>query len=130
MNDLTAAIDQFKVHIGGLIAAVYVALRLRKKVAADNVDVATDEQRRKWVDAIVLERDDLRQENRDLRDQHARDAEALGRLNAEYTNCGNEIQRLKDKIQRLETALDRRQIKRESSLGRRDADDEFKSTGF
>lgn len=130
MSDLGALIDQFKVHIGGLVAATYVALRLRKKIAADNVDVATDEQRRKWVDAIVAERDDLRQENRDLRDSRAKDAETLGRLTAQAAANSSEIERLKGKIERLERILDRREEKRDESRGRRGSDDDFNSTGF
>lgn len=102
MSTLGALIDEFKLHIGAAVALALGAMRMRRKLASDNVEVATDNERRRWVDNIVGERDALVAEVRSLREQLGALREQMGALTVRLEHALTEVERLTHDLDRRE----------------------------
>ena len=83
MNDLALFLSEFKVWVAGAAGAVLLALKLRKRISADNVDVAADAHRAGWIADMMSERDFLRRQVSQLQEERARDARTIGQLTAQ-----------------------------------------------
>jgi hypothetical protein len=107
MIDFHQLFEQFK-GWGLLVgAAIFGAMRLRKKLSSDNVDIGIDHERRAFVGDMAAEYKAMRKENHVLRDDLSTQRAKVSRLEAELGACRADYSRVSGELTELRAEFDR-----------------------